>query len=240
MTAQTLISAALRLIGALAQSETPPAGDLQNGLEILNGMVDAWRAHRLMIFANSRNVYTLTAGQQDYTIGPSGGTFTVTVRPIYLTNASVIVASGASSVEIPIDLWTDEDWAQQRVKTVQSTLPTAVYYNETFPLGTFSFWPIPSGAVQVALYWPEPMAQFADLATDYDLAPGYPEAIKYNLAVRLCPEFGRTLDQVVLGLAGESMGVVKRANKTLYDMRVDPALVGGVTGRGTYNYLIDK
>jgi hypothetical protein len=51
------------------------------------------------------------------------------------------------------------------------------------------------------------------------------EAIRYNLALRLATEWGRPLDQAVIMLAAESMGVVKRANKVVAELRVDNALL---------------
>lgn len=242
MTAQTLITGALKLIGALAQGETPPAADVQDGLVILNGLMDAWRAERLTILNTTRNVYTLTAGTQTYTLGPTGSGATLIctsqTRPIWLQNASIIPAGTDPAVEIPIDLWTDQDWATQRVKSVQSSIPTAVYYNEDFPTGSLSFWPVPNVACQAVLYWPQALVEFATLTGEYALAPGYEDAIKYNLAVRLAPEFGRPLDPTVAALAVNALAIVKRANKTLYDMRCDPAILQAAT-RGTYNWLID-
>jgi hypothetical protein len=240
MTALSLVNAALRLIGALAQGETAPATDINDAFNILNGMVDAWRAHRLTILAQTRQTLTLVGGTQTYTIGPTvGSSLVVTVRPIWIQRAAFVLGSGVDAVEYELEDWTEDRWAREPQKAMQGTQPAAFFYARTFPQGQISLWPTPSVSGTVALYWPEPLAQFANLTTtDYSLPPGYEEALKYNLAARLAPEFGKPLDAVVAALAMDALGTIKRANKELFDMSVDAALLPQ-TG-AAYNILTDQ
>ena len=69
------------------------------------------------------------------------------------------------------------------------------------------------------------MIAFVDLNTNYVVAPGYEEALVYNLAVRYAPELSRPLDQTVVRMAQDSLARVKVANIPLDEMRIDPALI---------------
>ena len=82
----------------------------------------------------------------------------------------------------------------------------------------------------------EKTAQFPDLVTVVELAPGYARALRTNLAVELAPEFGRPPDPVIHQAAKESLADLKRANFPLVEVGIDPALTGG---GGSYNILTD-
>jgi len=51
VTAGDQINAALRLIGQLAEGETPSAETSQDALAALNQMIDSWSIERLSVFA---------------------------------------------------------------------------------------------------------------------------------------------------------------------------------------------
>lgn len=233
MTALDLITRAMRLVGVLADSESPTASEGQDALSALNDMVDAWGTEELAIYAYARNLYTLVANQQGYTIG-SGGDFSQ-VRPIFLQNVGILPAGQAIALELPIQLLTRDQWARTPTKTVTATFPTQVWYNygHTAVLGKLWFWPIPTTAPQVAIYTPTPVTQFAALATDYSFPPGYARALRYNLALELATEFGRQTPPAVAATAVASKADIKRANIQLYDMSVD----AGLLSRGSlWNY----
>jgi hypothetical protein len=231
MTAQDLITSALVLSGALAQGETPNASDAQDAFVRLNRMVSGWANQRLTIFVTTRNVYALVANQQTYTIG-SGANFNQ-ARPIWISYAGLILTSPTPDVEIPLEVLTIKDWWLQSVKDLTSTLPTALYYNPTFPssgvtagMGQIIFWPIPTQVNDVALYTPTQLAEFATLSTDYALPPGYEDALEYNLAVRLIQSgFGlRQHLADIQPMAKETLSIVKRANIRPVTASIDPAL----------------
>lgn len=234
MTVLDLITAAMQEIGAIATGETVSAADAQAALTRLNGMIDLWQGERLTIYNLNRQTFSFITNQQAYTIGPTAGAdWTYTVRPVWIQHAGVVWTSGGIETEIPMKFLTDDEWAATRVKAVGSSLPTHLYYNPTFPLGTISFWPYPTdSSVDVALYVPLPMTVVPDLVTVLVLPPGYEEAMRYNLAVRLAPIFGRQIDQTVAALAVESKAQIKRTNLVLDTMRADVALVGDA---GSFN-----
>jgi len=52
------INGALRLIGQLAEGETPSAATSADALTALNQMLDSWSAERLSVFSTQDQVFT--------------------------------------------------------------------------------------------------------------------------------------------------------------------------------------
>ena len=119
-------------------------------------------------------------------------------------------------------------------KLLTGSPPQRVNYTRQHAFGELWVWPVPTLAQDLVIYWRQPLAQFPDLVTAVDLAPGYARALRYNLAVELAPEFGRRPDPIIDRAAHESLADVKRQNFPLVEIGIDPALTGG--GRG-YNIL---
>src|SRR5258708_2222577 len=222
------------MIGALASGETAIAAESADALVILNQMMDAWSADRLTVFTLSRQVFTLQAGKQAYTMG-SGGDFNVP-RPARIQYASIISNQNpAQPLELEMDMLTDAEWQEVRVKNITSSLPRRFYDDGGFPFRTLNFWPTPdNSSVQTAVYTWNSLQQFADLVTDYTFPPGYLEAIKYNLALRLGAEWPGNISQLTMSLAQQSLAKIKSFNAPPIKHSCDEAL----TGRsGTYNCL---
>lgn len=89
MTAQDIITEALIAVGTLGRGQTPSTEDLQHGLDVLNALLDSWSTDRLSLHTVKKTQFALAAGQQDYSIGPSGADFT-NERPVLIQSATVI------------------------------------------------------------------------------------------------------------------------------------------------------
>lgn len=239
MNANDLIASSMRLIGALASGETLPSAEAADGLMVLNQMIDSWIADRLMVFTTNINEFPLVAGKQVYTMG-AGGNFNV-ARPAKIDRASIVSLNNpAQPLELGIDIYTDADWQAIPVKTISSALPGGVYDDCAFPLRNLSFWPVPSAVSNVRIYSWSPLGAFPDLSTDITFPPGYPEALRYNLAIRLVAEMPGNYNPIMLqtagGLAVESMARIKSMNIVPVMLRADAALI---SGGGSYNYISD-
>lgn len=236
MTANDLISSALRLIGVLASGETPSAPEANDGLTILNQMLDAWSTERLALFTVQRQVVIPAVLKQAYTVG-AGGDFNIP-RPPRIDRVGVISLTNAvQPLELPVEMLTDVGWEAIPVKNISSSLPLKVWNDLGYPLMTLSFWPIPNVQVNFALYTWTALNQFPDLVTDEEFPPGYLKALRYNLAVDLAPEFGREVPPVVAAQAISSKATIKSMNSVPLDLRCDEATVNQRGGR--YNWLAD-
>ena len=62
-----LISRALRLIGVVAQGETPTTDQVSEAALALNSLVKAWQADGMPLWAIKQRVVPLVSGQSTYT-----------------------------------------------------------------------------------------------------------------------------------------------------------------------------
>lgn len=159
----------------------------QEGLDVLNALIDGLKIEALVVEYERRTVQTLTANQQSYSVGP-GQEFDLE-RPEFIGRAGFVVASPPpdSPAEVPMRvIATYEEWAQYVVKYTTSQIPLAIYYQASVPVGTARFWPVPSvTGQQVAIYTRQMLSEFATVDDQVNVRDGYREMLEYNLAVAI-------------------------------------------------------
>lgn len=235
-----LISAALREIQVLAAIETIQPEDLSLGTLILSQMLDGWQADRLYIFAIQRMIFVPQTLTQTYTLGPNGN-FNVTPRPARITRYSVInLSNPIQPLELPLDSLTEAQWMSIPVKNITSTIPQRVWDDQQFPLRNLNYWPVPQVTVNFGVYQWAPLTTWPDYVTDVEFPPGYAEAIRYNLAIKLAPSFGAVgkVTPLLLELAKNAIARVKKMNAPLIDLKCDPMLQQPESQ--IYNWLTDQ
>jgi hypothetical protein len=236
----TLISSALRLVGSLASGDIPTPSELTDAGLIANQMLDAWSTERIMVPAVQRITtdlnnapLSLVAGKQSYVLGPNGD-FLLN-RPARIDRASVLYsASQQTPIEADIEVLDDVGWEGVPNKNTPSLLPQKVWIDLSNPtVMTLWYWPVPTQANPVAFYAWTMLQQFADFVTQYSFQPGYWEAIRYNLAVRLAAEFPCDLQKLPLitKIASEAKARIGSFNAPIKEAQVDRALLPG-RGRG--------
>jgi hypothetical protein len=222
-TARDRINRALKLIGVLAAGETASADIMADGITAFNGMLGQWAADGLMIPTVVREEFTLVVGTSSYTLGPSGATFT-TSRPLKVLKAAIEV-QGSNPHEVPANILTIHEWAGIRDKAQSSSIPSAVYFEGTNPNETVNVWPVPSAAEHLVLYSEKALTAIADASDTVTLQPGGDDAVDFNLAVRLAPEFGKTPLPDVTTIANESKGNLMRVNFKPQLLECDAAIL---------------
>lgn len=211
-TAFDIITSAYRLVGTLADGEQPPFDVANIGLGVFNDMIDSWNADRLAIYTTRSDDFPFVISQQSYTLG-AGGNFNI-ARPARIDGmSSILLYNPTNPVEVPITMVSVEDWQNNfPVKNVSGSFPLFCYDTGDFPLRTLNFWPYPSqGPCSARIYsWQALPAQ--TLSANVSFPPGYAEAIRYNLAVRLCAEMNAPLRQDVAALAIKTFATIKTMN----------------------------
>lgn len=231
-TCRDIIRAALRTMGVLATGENPTADEQADALYSLNRMIEQWSIQRLFIYSITEEIFSFVPNQQSYTLGP-GGDFDTT-RPNKIQDMNVRINPGTTSqLDIPMNILNQQQWAKIGVKLTQSSWPTHVYPDMQYPLVVLNFWPIPQEAQNIEMFSWKNLTKFADVNQQVIMPPGYEDALIYNLAVRLCPEYGKASSQELQGLATSAKMHIKTENDKDNYMRCDPAVQGK---SGSFNW----
>ena len=252
VTALSLITLAFNTLGIFAADEAIPQAAAQAAFTRLLQMCTGWSLQRQLSPVVGREVWPVTVGQGGpvdpalpgsgpYTIGPTGDF--VTTRPFALEGAGILLGGTVPAAEPlgAVSVLTDTQYQGIVIKNLPNSLWTAVYYRpQTVPAtgnGELYLWPVPNSLTNtLVIYRLDPIGAFASLTTSYVLPEGYPEAIHYNLAVRLCAPYGLAVPADVGALASFSLATIKRANTRITDAANDLGWLG--TPSPLYNILL--
>jgi hypothetical protein len=208
-TAGDQINRALRLLGVLAEGETPSAAVSQDALTAMNQMIDSWNTERLSVFSTQDQVFTWPTSTISRTLGPSGDF--VGNRPILLDDATYFRDPG-TNVSFGIKIINQQQYDGIAVKTVTSTYPQVLWVNMTYPNIEMYIYPVPTRLLEWHFVSVEELSGPATLATDLTFPPGYLRAFTYNLAMEIAPEFGVEPSAQVQRIAMTSKRNLKRIN----------------------------
>lgn len=208
-TAGDQINAALRLIGQLAEGETPSAATSQDALAALNQMLDSWSIERLSVYSTQDQVFTWPANTATRTLGPTGNF--VGNRPV-LVDDSTYFRDPESGVSFGIAMINQQQYNGIALKTVTSTYPQVMFTNMTFPDITMTLYPIATKNLEWHIISVQELSQPATLNTTLAFPPGYLRCFKYNLAVEIANEFGVEPPPTVMRIAMASKRNLKRVN----------------------------
>lgn len=207
-TARDQINRALRLLGILAEGETPSAAMSQDALMALNQMIDSWNTERLMIFNTLDQVFTWPASVLQMHLGPTGDF--VGVRPVLLDDATYFKAP--NGVSYGIKFINQQQYDGIAVKNVTSTYPQVMWVNMEFPNIQMTVYPKPTQDLEWHFISVQELDQPANLSTVLYFPPGYLRAFTYNLAMEFAPEFGVEPSDQVKRIAMTSKRDLKRIN----------------------------
>ena len=204
-----IINGSLRLLGVLAEGETPSAETSQDALAAMNQMLDSWSTERLAVYATQDQVFTWPAGQLSRTLGPTGDF--VGNRPVLLEDSTYFKDPG-TGVSYGIKFINQQQYNGIAVKTVTSTYPQVIFVNNTFPDVEMFVYPRPTRDLEWHFVSVEELSKPAVLATELSFPPGYLRAFRYNLATEMAPEFGVEPSPQVMRIAMTSKRNLKRIN----------------------------
>lgn len=191
ITRDGLIAGALRMIGAVAQGETPTATQVTEAAEALNLMVKAWEADGMPLWGLEEYDMTLTATGV-YRIG-SGQTVNIP-KPLRVIQAW----NTTNNIDTPMRILTKSEYNTLGNKQSVGT-PIQCYYDPQLNYGDLHLFPIPDATVAtnytVSFIYQRPFEDFVASGDNPDFPQEWLEALKYGLAVRLAPEYGLPIEQ---------------------------------------------
>lgn len=241
VTIRKLIESSLRKINVLAGGEDMKPDEGQDALLTFQMMVSGWANETLTIPVTGVVTKTLVVGEPEYTIGiypspqpdPLPENHIETPRPQQFITAMIRDSAGT---DYRMDIMDAARYSQISRKT-NASRPSRMYVRHGWPMHTILFESQPYDSETLIMEVLQPLEGI--LATDsldtvINLPPGYERALLYNLAVEMAPEYEKTPSGVVLGVAAQSLKMLKARNSRPLLLDVDRALVDTQKGKGTY------
>jgi len=222
-TAGDQINGALRLIGQLAEGETPSAATSQDALTAMNQMIDSWSTERLAVFSTQDQVFSWPPGAISRTLGPTGDF--VGNRPVLLDD-STYFRDPANNISFGIKILNQQQYNGIAVKTVTSTYPQVIWINMEYPNIDMYIYPVPPKVLEWHFVSVSELTQPATLATVLSFPPGYLRAFRYCLACEIAAEFGVEPSPQVSRIAMTSKRNLKRINNPDDIMSLPYSIVG--------------
>ncbi len=232
-----IINQALKKAGILGVGQTALAEDTNDAFNDLNDMLGQWQRKRWLIFHLVDYAFTST-GAIYYTVGPAGD-FPITPRPDQIESAffrQVINNPPPNQIDYPLELIrAREDYNLIRLKQLV-TFPQYIFYDADFPVGKVYPWPIiQDNLYELHITVKATLNQFTTLNETINLPLEYMAALKFNLAVRLKQAYQLPPDAALIGLAKDSLNVIRNANLGIARLQIPAALIRP----GIYNIYSD-
>ncbi|MEJ2655599.1 MAG: hypothetical protein P8012_00175 [Desulfobacterales bacterium] len=205
VSAQALCQAALRKNRAIDANETPDNQELADCFAEMLRMLKSWAAEGIMVPYSAEDTHTLAAGTQSYTVG-SGGDID-TERPIIITSGTFVRANGQDT---PLKIIGEADYQLLQDKTTGSDYPNRIWYKPEYPLGIIYLWP--PGGGELHLWSKKHFTEPADVTQDAVFEQQFQDAIVWNLACRIAPEFLGDPTQFMLVMAAQGMKNITNLN----------------------------
>jgi len=178
-----IIQDALLLCNGLEDDETATSEQVAHALRALNRMCKAWSVKGLKAWCWNEITLPLASNQESYTIGLSGADLTAE-RPLEIRNVRKYI----SSQETPVRICTRQEYFDQSGKTTDGET-VYVYYDPQLSKGVLYVWPSPDSTHELRFSSKQYIEDF-DTSNNTPYFPvEWEEAIVYNLALRLCPQY---------------------------------------------------
>jgi hypothetical protein len=237
-TAAQIITRAGNALGYLGITEVLTAADANQGLNVLNAMLDSWNGEGLASYAWQTNNFTLVANTSVYTIGPTG--VWVTARPTQIYDAFI---TDANQLNYPLSILPQDKWNNIGMLTITSQIPTAIFYDSQFPNGIINIFPVPLLNYTITLDCELQLANLTSLTSNLSMPPGYERAYVLNLALEMMAQgYPVVLDTNQIARltenASQAKANIKRANIKEVLSDYDAAIVS--KSYATYNIYSDS
>jgi len=179
-TVSDLIHSSMRLIGQIASGETLETDELNDAFVALNQMVGSWNTEGASIVGRAQVTVPLTTPSAAYVL---------TARPVQIQSASV----SAGGTDHPLEIVDASGWAQITEKGALAIVTRKLFCDYKYPSSTVYLWPAPRTTGTLELWILAEIAAFGSTGATIAMPPGYEAALRFNLALTLAHEYGRTV-----------------------------------------------
>lgn len=200
-----VIDGALRVLGVLRSGDTSNSDTaLQNDcLEALNFMLKNFQNYGMEQWTRETATLNLTPGKTSYSFAASNADITNIAIPERIAMAYVTPQANMDIEATGISMY--DYWGLANKQA--SGLPNQVAYNFQNNSGTLYVWPVPPTGTNytMTIIYHKPYDDFDSVTDIPDVPQRWFDALKYNLAVRLAPEFGKPVSKELMMLARETL-----------------------------------
>ena len=192
MSSSTIVSAALRKIGALALGQSPSTTETTNAMEALNNLVAEFQTMGMPLWARLQYLVPMTANSS-YNIGV--GKTVNTPFPLKILQAWTTPVGGGSIQE----LWPNAIDNFNRLPTTPNTgTPSQYNYQPFINYGVLRVWPTPDSVTianrSLYISYMAPFEGFVSAADTPYFPREWNNALIYGLSNLLAPEYGLPLN----------------------------------------------
>jgi hypothetical protein len=211
--------------GAVAQGQTLSGTGITPGTKIVEfitgagGQVNEVGTYRLNISQTAASTNITAYYQKPLSIDSAF------VRVNTTSNGQAITGGG---LDYPISVLTLQDYEMIGLKTLNGPWPKAIYFNPNAETGNLFVWPNPAQG-ELHLFANSIFSRYETLYDDIVLPQGYSMALRWCLAERLMPMYGK-VSQIQIGMiqqySAQAKATLKRTNmKPLQVSRYPDALL---------------
>ena len=199
--------------GAVAQGQTLSGTGITNGTKIVRAETGAGgNVNEVGTYLLNRTYATPVASQliQAYYQKPLG-IDSAYVRINTNSNGQPVVNGG---LDYQIAVLALDDYNSIGLKTLNGPWPKAIYFNPNEDSGNLFVWPNPSQG-EVHLFAQTLFSNYGNLYDDVVLPQGYSMALRWCLAERLMPMYGKASPsqiQMINAYASQAKATIKRTN----------------------------
>lgn len=189
ITVAELINKSLVDLGVLRPGASPSTTIRDDCFTRLNEMWEGWGIDETLTNAQYHQTLTITAGTTAYTFG-TGGTLVATALPIRVYGAQSV--SGNFRNPVQVVSFKEFDSIVKDPVSSTSVLASILAADNANPSINLRVFPVPATAPGslVLDYWGA-MTAFAAVGSTVAVAPAYEDALHWNLAMALLPQYGR-------------------------------------------------
>lgn len=181
-----VITGALRKLAVLPSGGTASSAQISDAADALNAIVKAFQADGMPLWKITSTTFTVTDGTSTYTVGPSQ-TVNTTGKPLRVIQAFYTPEDGTNT---PMNVYNRYDFNQLPVSGAEGE-PVNLYYQPLRTTGTIKLWPTPNNSTtEITIHYQTPYEDMDSASDDFDFPSEWMQAIIYNLAWALAPEYG--------------------------------------------------
>lgn len=181
-----VIKGALRKLAVLPSGGSPTTAQTNDASDALNALIKAFHADGMPVWKITSTDFSTVDGTSSYTVGV--GQTVNAAAPLKVYQAFYTPSGG---VNTPLNIYNRYDFNELPQGSSYEGVPVNLYYQPLGATGTIKLWPTPSDSTTtITIHYQAPFEDMDAGTNDFDFPSYWIQALIYNLAWSLAPEYG--------------------------------------------------